>query len=120
MPKNTVCHIEFDSTDLKRSRAFYQGLFEWTFKEFGPEMVVFGVGDSHIGGLQKSNNVSASQSPSVWIEVDELEGYLAKAPALGGSVLRDKHEIPSVGWSAVLADPDGNHVGLVQFHPKSA
>jgi uncharacterized protein len=119
MAKNTFCHIEFHSTDLKRSQAFFQGLFEWTFRSFGDEMVVFGAGDQHLGGLQKSEKVEAGASPSVWIEVDSIENYLAKAQTLGGKVVSDKHPVPSVGWSAMVSDPDGNKVGIVQFESKS-
>ena len=115
MAKNTFCHVEFQSTDLKRSQAFYEGLFEWTFRDFGGDMIVFGLGDQHLGGLQKAEKVTPGNSPSVWIEVDSIENYLAKAPTVGGAVLGPKQPVPSVGFSAMIADPDGNPVGLVQF-----
>ncbi|MEA2554488.1 MAG: uncharacterized protein QOJ65_2664 [Fimbriimonadaceae bacterium] len=115
MAKNTFCHIEFQSTDLERSQKFYQGLFDWSFKDFGGGMVVFGQGDQHLGGLQKAESVAPGSSPSVWIEVDALEPYLEKAPKLGGQVASEKSPIPNVGWSAMVNDPDGNPVGLVQF-----
>jgi len=115
MAKNTFCHIEFHSTDLKRSQTFYEGMFDWTFRSFGDDMVVFGIGDQHLGGLQKHDSFTPGDSPSVWIEADNLESYMAKAEKLGGKIARPKSEVPNVGWSAVVTDPDGNHVGLVQF-----
>lgn len=118
MAKNTFCHIEFHCTDIKRSQAFYEGLFEWTFRSFGDDMVVFGVGDQHLGGLQKADKVEAGTSPSVWVEVDSIEGYMEMAKKLGGKVVSEKHPVPSVGWSAMLSDPDGNNVGIVQFETK--
>lgn len=33
----------------------------------------------------------------------------------GGSVIPGKTEVQHVGYSAQVADPDGNRVGLVQF-----
>lgn len=115
MAKNTFCHVEFQSTDLERSQRFYSGLFDWTFRSFGDEMVVFGSGDTHLGGLTKAESVQPGASPSVWIEVDSIESYLAKARGLGGKVVSEKSPVPNVGWSAQVSDPDGNHVGLVEF-----
>lgn len=115
MAKNTFCHVEFQSTDLERSQRFYEGMFEWTFRSFGDEMVVFGQGDRHLGGLVKAEKVEAGASPSVWIEVDNIEQYLARAPTMGGRATGEKSPVPNVGWSAVLQDPDGNSVGLVEF-----
>src|SRR5687768_8665728 len=118
MAKHTVCHIEFNVTDMERAQRFYGGLFDWTFRPFGPEMTVFGAGEQHIGGLMKSTAVEAGKSPSVWFEVEAIEPYLDKAPKVGGSVRDGKSEVPGVGWSACIQDPDGNPVGLVQFADK--
>jgi predicted enzyme related to lactoylglutathione lyase len=115
MAKNQVCHIEWKVKDLGRAQEFYAGLFGWSFQQFGDEMVVFGVGNEHIGGLSKADNVEAGTSPSVWFEADDVSAYLAKAKELGGSVNAEKGPVPGVGWSAVATDPDGNHIGLVQF-----
>jgi predicted enzyme related to lactoylglutathione lyase len=112
---NTVCHVEFDCSDLERSQRFYEGLFGWKFRAFTDEMVVFGTDDGHVGGLMRVNAVSPGGTPSVWFKVPDVAAYVSKAPSLGGSVLREKSELPHVGWSAQVADPDGNPVGLVQF-----
>lgn len=114
MAKNTFCHIEWEVTDIARARKFYEGLFDWQFEEFGP-MVIFGTGTQHLGGLSKVETVNPGSSPSAWIEADDLEAYCARAQELGGAVLSAKKELPTVGWSALIADPDGNHIGLVQF-----
>ncbi|MFN8139289.1 MAG: VOC family protein [Fimbriimonadales bacterium] len=115
MSLNRVCHIEFAATDIARSRRFFEGLFGWTFQQFTDEMVIFGDGEDHIGGLMKAAEVSPGESPSVWIKVSSIDDLLAKTPALGGSVLRAKTELSHVGFSAQVSDPDGNPVGLVEY-----
>lgn len=115
MGMNTVCHVEFDSTDLGRSQRFYEGLFGWKFRQFSDSMVVFGTDEGHVGGLEKVDTVAPGKTPSVWFQVADIETELGKVPGLGGSVLRGKTDLPHVGWSAQVADPDGNPVGLVQF-----
>ena len=115
MANNTFCHVEFQCTDLQRAQRFYKGLFDWTFREFGDDMVVFGQGDQHLGGLQRAESVSPGTSPSVWIQVEKIEPYLEKAPKVGGKAGSEKQPIPNVGFSASVIDPDGNCVGLVEF-----
>ncbi len=118
MAQNQVCHIEWQVTDMPRAQRFYAGLFGWSFQEFGGGMVVFGVGNEHIGGLTKVDSVTPGTSPSIWIEAADIDLQIARAFELGGSSDREKQPVPSVGWSAVVNDPDGNHIGLVQFDRK--
>lgn len=112
---NTVCHIEIDVTDMDRAEAFYKALFGWTFREFMPSMRVFGAGDQHIGGLTLREKVEVGRSPSVWFQVASIEETLEKVRANGGKALSEKSEVPSVGWSADFADPDGNYIGIVEY-----
>lgn len=115
MRLNTVCHIEFDVTDLDRSQAFYEGLFGWAFQEFmGGTMRVFGLGDDHIGGLTKRDAVAPGMSPSIWFQVEDVAATLERVTRLGGTVLSGREAVPGVGFTAQVADPDGNPVGLVQ------
>lgn len=111
-----VCHIEFDAVDMDRAQAFYEAMFGWTFKSFmGGEMRVFGVGDSHVGGLMRANAVQAGTSPSVWIKVDSCDRVLDIAKSVGGTVVKEKGEVPGVGYSAQIRDPEGNIVGIVEY-----
>ncbi|HLO99399.1 MAG TPA: VOC family protein [Fimbriimonas sp.] len=112
---NTLCHVEYEVTDLVKSQAFYQGLFGWDFRAFFDGMVIFGKGDEHIGGLMKVESVTAGKSPALYFKVESLDDCLAKAVALGGSAPNERHPVPGVGWSVTVLDPDGNLVGLVQY-----
>ena len=46
-----------------------------------------------------------------YVQVDDINEYLAKAESLGGKTLVPKVDIPT-GSFAWMADPDGNTVGL--------
>ena len=47
------------------------------------------------------------------MRVDDLDAYLARAEELGGSRLVEPTKLPGdYGSFAILADPDGNAVGL--------
>lgn len=112
---NTLCHIEYDVTDLVRSQKFYEGLFGWEFRSFVEGMVVFGIGDQHIGGLMQREEVVVGKSPNLWFQVANLDEMTAKAVELGGAAPEEKTPVPGVGWSTTVLDPDGNIVGLVQY-----
>lgn len=111
---NRICHVEFEVTDLERAQHFFEVLFGWTFRPFG-DMVVFGAGEDHVGGLTKVDAPRPGGTPSVWFDVEDLDGVLAKAAGMQAKVLAEKHPLPGIGYSAQIADPDGNPVGLVEF-----
>ena len=46
--------------------------------------------------------------------VANLDLSLAKAESLGAKVVREKQEIPNIGWFAILQDPDNNTFALFQ------
>lgn len=113
---NTVCHIEIQTLDLDRAETFYKGVFDWTFKAFVMStMRIFGSGDTHVGGLQLVEKIEAGRSPSVWLQVGNIEETLAKVEAFGGKTVSGRSEVPGTGWSADFEDPEGNYIGIVQF-----
>lgn len=64
------------------------------------------------------DKVAPGRSPSIWIEVENLDAAIAKATSLGAGILSEKSPVPHVGWSAQVTDLDGNHLGLVEFEKK--
>jgi uncharacterized protein len=49
----------------------------------------------------------------IYVRVDDLPAYLERAERLGGRRLVEPTDLPGgFGTFAVLADPDGNQVGL--------
>jgi hypothetical protein len=115
MAKHAICHIEFEVIDLEQSQRFYSSIFDWKFRSFGDEMMVFGMGDEHIGGLIKAEKPRISPCAIVWFESDDIEASLAAAVKAGGASDGLKKPVPHVGWSGTFTDPDGNPIGLVQF-----
>ncbi len=119
MGKHDVCHIEFDSTNLERTKKFFGGLFgDWKFQSWGESYMLFDTPNGPGGGINKVDKVEGGSGALVHVQVDEIEPYLTKAGGLGGGVHTPKTEIPEAGWFAVLTDPDGNLLGLFQNKPK--
>jgi predicted enzyme related to lactoylglutathione lyase len=63
------------------------------------------------GGLFRRGDLTA---PVVTIDVDDIDAALASIAARGGSVVREKLEVPGMGWNAYFKDSEGNVVGLWQ------
>lgn len=115
MAFNQLCHVEYQVSDLDKAQAFYAGVFGWTFRSFMENMVVFGVGDTHVGGLMKVDEVKIGESPSLWFQVESLERSRSLAVQFGGRADDEVQPVPGVGHSTVIRDPDGNLVGIVEY-----
>ena len=110
-----VVHFEIGCKDIPRTQEFYAKLFDWNIQPAGP-----GGYDSDRRSRWNSGHLTAlGHEPynyvTVYIEVDDIPAYLAKAEQLGGKKLVGPIEIPT-GSFAWMADPEGTTIGL--FKPK--
>ena len=112
---SSICHVEYTSSDFANTQNFYEQIFGWSFRTIGDHMMVFGDGDGHIGGFVKSDTPCSSDTPAIYYKVEDLDGMVVRALALGATQSRQRHEVPGVGFSASIADADGNRIGMVEF-----
>lgn len=99
-----------------KGKAFLAGLFDWQFEPSGEEYLIIRVPAGPGDGVQKVDDVQPGASPVVYVEVDEIEDYLRRTKELGGVVAVGKSVVPTLGWYALIKDPDGNTIGLYQEH----
>jgi len=112
---NPVCHFEISGKDYKKSMTFYKDLFDWEISEYEGMpygMVAAGAEKGAIGG--GIGPVQEGQQPGLtfYVMVEDLQAYLDKAVKLGGKSVVPPTPIPGIGSFAMLADLDGNVVGL--------
>ena len=112
-----VAMFEIVSAQPARAKEFYAGLFEWSMDE-DPEWGGYALVDtasdepSIPGGIGPSMAVGDT-GVKFYVRVDDLHAYLERAERLGGQRLVEPTGLPGgFGTFAVLADPDGNQVGL--------
>ena len=115
---NPFCHLELNSTDLSKSKDFYGKLFTWEYDamDMGPggTYVIIKPGTGPGGGMMTHPVPGA---PSAWlpyVAVDDVAASTAKAKSLGAQVMRDKTEVPNMGWFSIILDPTGAALGLWQ------
>jgi predicted enzyme related to lactoylglutathione lyase len=111
-----IVHFEIIGKDATKVKAFYSDLFGWKIGDLMPDMGNYGLIDAASSGLAGGVGQSDDGTPrmTVYAEVDDLQATLDHAVALGGSVIMPPTEIPGVTTLALLADPDGNVMGLTK------
>jgi predicted enzyme related to lactoylglutathione lyase len=109
--------FEVVSDDHERAQDFYTQLFDWTVQT-DPSMGGYGLVDTGAGSSAIVGGIGPSMGPGdkgvkVYVRVDDLDAYLARATELGGTRLVEPTPLPGeYGSFAIFADPDGNPVGL--------
>jgi uncharacterized protein len=108
-----IVHLEMPSSDFTRSAAFYQKLFGWT-----TEGVQSG---GHLrfdlpGGVQGSwirNALAQAPGPVPFVAVADVDKALEEAERNGGRVLVRRLMLGDRGRFGLLADFDGNVIGVL-------
>ena len=118
---NPFVHVELNTADPERAKAFYSELFQWQFEEMpnpavpNGEYTIIKVGEGTGGGIMKQ----VPGGPPGWlayVAVNDIHASTQKAKSLGGQVMKDVMEVPGVGWLSFIRDPTGAVLGL--FQPK--
>jgi predicted enzyme related to lactoylglutathione lyase len=108
-----VVHWEIAAVDPDRQRAFYGQLFNWNIGD-GPIMSI----DAGFGGPEPGPAGHIRQAEqggvSLYVQVRDLRASLTLAGELGGVVVAEPFDIPGGPTLAVITDPEGNQLVLVQ------
>jgi len=111
-----VVHFEIGCKDSAKTQEFFAKLFDWKITAAGPAAMI----DTGAGRGIQGHITSLGHEPhnyvTFYVEVDDINAYLAKAQELGGKKIVGPVEIPT-GSFAWMTDPEGNVIGL--FKPKA-
>ena len=116
-PKPTigsVVHVEFNTPDVEGTKNFLGELLGLQFHPMGPNEYYFhGQGGWGPGGCINHGDASCTVSPSIYFQVDDIPGTLARANGLGATTVKEKTEIPgNHGFFAHFRTADGNLFAL--------
>ncbi len=118
---NRVVHFEIPIDDPGRAGPFYRDAFGWTVTPFGDEGYwTLTTGEPPGIGAEGALTAreSAPEGVLVYVGVDDITQTLAKVRDAGGTVERDREEIPGIGYWALFRDPEGNLLGLFETPPE--
>jgi uncharacterized protein len=108
-----VVHWEIEARDPEAQRAFYGELFGWSIGD-GPIMTIApGLGGPEPG---PGGHIRRSERSAVtlYVQVRHLSESLERVTDLGGAVLTQPFDVPNGPTLAVVEDPEGNSLVLVQ------
>jgi predicted enzyme related to lactoylglutathione lyase len=121
---HTIVHFEIPAKDVEKLKKFYSELFGWKiYKPPGPIeywIIETVPGDEQgmtarpgvNGGMYKKDQPQLK--PVNYILVEDVAEYIQKIEDLGGTIIRGKQEVPSVGWIALGLDPEGNSIAILE------
>jgi uncharacterized protein len=110
---NPVVHLELQTANLARARAFYTELFGWsaeTVRVGAANYLAFELGMGIQGGVVEREGEPAWLP---YVEVPNIVGATERARMLGAAVRLGPREGPA-GWRCVLAVPSGAVIALWQ------
>ena len=110
---NPVVHFEIGCRDTAQASQFYSSLFGWNASPMGPAVMIDTGSKEGIPGHFTALGHEPHHYTTFYVQVDDIDAYLAKAESLGGKMVVPKVTIP-MGSFAWMSDPDGNTVGLWQ------
>lgn len=115
--------VELMTTDPEAAKKFYGSLFGWSFEKHDGDMDynIIKLAGEMAGGLCGKPPGCPAEVPPYWgnyVTVASADETCAKAKTLGGKVLMSPMDIPKVGRFAVLQDPQGAVISIMQWAPQ--
>ena len=110
------CWNELVALDKASAKKFYAGLFGWTTESFGgsKDYTLFKKGKESVGGMVKCPQPGLPSHWLAYVSVEDVDATVTKAKKLGGKVVVDPFDVPTIGRIAVLVDPQGAAIAILK------
>ncbi|MBT2373058.1 VOC family protein [Pseudomonas fluorescens] len=109
-----IDNIEFNVSDIARSKAFYGSAFEWTFVDYGPSYTEFN--DGRLTGGFTTGEPVRPGGPLVILYGEDLEETQRRLIAAGATISREIFSFPG-GRRFHFIDPDGYELAVWTASP---
>jgi predicted enzyme related to lactoylglutathione lyase len=107
---NGINYIELASTDIERSKRFYEKVFGWNFQDFGPDYISFDKTSAGVdGGFRKAEiaELPGKSAPLIVLYSQDLKATEAAILQAGGEIVVATFEFPG-GRRFHFSDGAGN------------
>ena len=121
---NRVIHFEIQADNVDRAKSFYEKVLGWKVEQMMTKekggMNYWGVSTGEGGpGINGGMYERAGAEEKFYlydctVQVGDIDKAVADVKANGGTITREKSEIPGVGWFAGAKDTEGNRFGIMQ------
>ncbi|MCA1826517.1 MAG: VOC family protein [Myxococcales bacterium] len=120
---NPFVHVELQTNDLAKAKAFYSKLFDWKLEDAkmpdGETYTMINVGEGTGGGMYESKALAGK--PPHWLAyvlVNDVSSSTRKAKELGAKAVMDKTEVGGFGFMSIVVDPTGATFALWEAKPR--
>lgn len=121
----SIVHFEIPAKDVNKLKAFYEKVFGWKIIHApvgGMDYWLIQTVPTDETGKPLEPGVNGGMYPKTsennllinYISVADIERSVKIAEKLGANVVSGKQEVPGVGFFAVLRDPEGNQIAMLQ------
>lgn len=70
-------------------------------------------GDRMVGGAMQSRVAEAPAMWLPWVQVDDVDGTVARATSKGGDVKAPAFDVPGIGYMSIIGDNAGAVIGVI-------
>ena len=114
-----IVWFEISSTDQEKMKAFYSKLCDWNFTDYGEEFGNYVTSDTGPmgAGFAPVNAQNPAGQAVIYIDSTDVDADLKKVEELGGTVLGEAFDVPTVGRMGMFVDPSGNHMAFLHGIP---
>lgn len=112
MDHHSINYLEIPTTDIGRSKAFFNTVFGWRFEDYGPQYSCF-IDAGITGGFYQAEvsfNLEKGY-PLIVLYSKDLEQTLAAVKAAGGAISTDIFSFPG-GRRFHFIEPAGNEYAV--------
>ena len=107
-----INYVEFPSSDLEKTKAFFTAAFGWSFEDWGEEYCSFS-NEGLDGGFYKANLKSQSDNGAALtiFYSSDLEATMEKVVAAGGTIVKPTFSFPG-GRRFQFTEPCGSEFAV--------
>ncbi|PTN01783.1 hypothetical protein C8N32_11064 [Rhodovulum imhoffii] len=117
----TVWWTELMTRDVPAALRYYSDVCGWTFEKVDHDTMTYHIGSRDgqpsVGVMDITGMDGFDGLPAHWFSyfaVDDLGAALERSAALGGKVGKPPFAMPGVGRIAIVIDPTGAAMGLIE------
>jgi uncharacterized protein len=105
---NPFVHVELNTDQVDKAKAFYGELFDWKLQQ-APEMdyTMIDVGEGTGGGIFNTTGMPVPPGWFAYVGVDDVDAYTEKAKSLGAEVMAGPKQVGEMGKLTIFKDPVG-------------
>lgn len=107
-----ICYVEFQASELGKTKAFFEKVFGWIFTDYGPDYISFADGRM-AGGFARSDRPAPPVAGGALVVLldPQLEDAFRRVVDCGGKITRHIFSYPG-GRRFHFTEPSGNELSV--------